>query len=745
MCFEFPIPKGFRSAETALLSRVCLAREVPPGLVAELIDLERAEKRWGINQALRTKIHEYVQSSTKKTKHDAVQEGRGRETAGDEIRFKSLRMQNFSLFADAAIKLEYDPERPVSLIEGGNGYGKSTILDAIRFLLYGKTKGELGKFLNRDAERPEARLEVELQIHSGLDGDVMLRRFADFEFSSGQWNVLREPVFVAKMGEKTLQDEDADAWVEAMLPRHVIGYFLFDAENSPVSSLAAEGPSGDVAEALEQVLGIATLRSLAQRLGRTISEIDGDLQRDADLLTERQVQAALERARADLDRAGTDLDDATRRLVKLQEDKEKADRNLENLFRRFDPREDDTRKEHERAAIDLKRREEALQKELRSAFPDLPVVILDEPLRYVARLVRRARTDETEASRREGALDAIRRIADLAGDGRIPWVEDPMPSAAVIAQRLVELLALAEVDESDGGLGLTESQAIEMEKLADRVGERRTPGEVLAELRDVRKEFKSLNVIVTDGQDPGTGGRAELDKLRRERRSMQAQCEKLALRIRESEERTKRLEEQRRDKEAEVEKLQRKLADAKAHEARTSGLRKQYDLASRTVEAVEDLAQRLRAERIDVLEKGATDMFRLITNKPDLYAAIQFDRENLRYSIVGMDGRPAPPDRSTGERAVMALAVVHGLLEASGRQLPLMVEAPLKPLDPVHTGKVLRHFYSGRKGQVVLLVKPDEIPAALLVRLKPRISRRILIERPNPEKEVSTLREIQVQ
>ena len=105
------------------------------------------------------------------------------------------------------------------------------------------------------------------------------------------------------------------------------------------------------------------------------------------------------------------------------------------------------------------------------------------------------------------------------------------------------------------------------------------------------------------------------------------------------------------------------------------------------------------------------------------------------------EGRAAPLDRSTGERAVLSLAIAHGLRKASGRELPLVVEAPLKPLDPVHTDKVVRHAFQTASGQTILLLKPEEIPPAHRAALETRAGQRFVLHRPDPWREVSLVRE----
>ena len=110
-------------------------------------------------------------------------------------------------------------------------------------------------------------------------------------------------------------------------------------------------------------------------------------------------------------------------------------------------------------------------------------------------------------------------------------------------------------------------------------------------------------------------------------------------------------------------------------------------------------------------------------HKPE-FRQISIDRKTLRYAVTGPEGQRVPSGFSTGERTLLALCLVQGIRAAAGSQFPLIIEAPLKPLDPLHQEAVARHLFKDYAGQVILLVKPDEIPKDLAFLEKQRVARR---------------------
>jgi DNA sulfur modification protein DndD len=744
---------GTRPFEARILRDVCRRHEIPASLLAGLLALERATRRWGINNAIAERIRTAVNGGGARGDEDPVGDAgpaangadfveEGRDLADDEIRFVSLRLRNFSVFADACVRFRVDPARPLVLLEAGNGHGKTTLLDALRFLLHNRTPADFARILHRDAPRPEARVEVELRLHSARDGEVLARRFVDLEHSAGRWAPARRPVFVVKVGDIAMQDDDAEAWVAERLPRHVLDYFVFDAETSPVLALAAEGPAGDVAEALEQVLGISPVRDLSRRLKDLVTAIDRRIQESSDRPSERQVAAALEGAEADLERTQQNLDLVGSQLRSLLEDKRKVEADLDLLLRRFDPAEDAAWTTRERATADLRRREEEACKALPAACGDLPLRILADHVRYAVRLARRSRMDEREAAWSRGAWDAVRRVAGLAAAGRLPWAEDPMPPPDAIAERLSMLLELSDPDDTLDGSSLSEARAAALESLVARSVARPLPAQILMAIRGIRAELRRQQAPGAEGVVAGAET-VDRSDLRQQHATLSAEKERIVRRAAQLEARKADLDKLLGERAVDVAAQRGKLTSARTDDARVRSERAQRELAARVAACADALAGALREARVEALETGATGMFRATTNKPELYDAIRFDRETLRYRVVGHDGRTAPPERSTGERAVLALAVVHGLLVASGRSLPLLVEAPLKTLDPEHTEKVLRHFYSGRQGQVVMLVKPDEVPPALRPIVAARVGHHLVVRRPDPEREVSTIEDVE--
>ena len=153
------------------------------------------------------------------------------------MRPRRLAMKAFGPFADREV-IRFDDlgEDPLFLIHGPTGAGKTTILDAICFALYGETTGaeREGKHMRNDLADPRTRTEVVL----------------DFELAGRCYRIRRIPEQERpkSRGEgMTEQKPEAQLWqVEAAVP-------FDDADPPPDRSqlLVANQPAE-----LDEILGL---------------------------------------------------------------------------------------------------------------------------------------------------------------------------------------------------------------------------------------------------------------------------------------------------------------------------------------------------------------------------------------------------------------------------------------------------------------------------------------------------------
>ena len=638
----------------------------------------------------------------------------------------ALELRWFRQFADARLEFGRDPGRPIAIVEGRNGYGKTHLVEALRFALQGQRRSDLDELLHEyvPGELDEATASVVVELDSTSDGAVRVRKAVPFRRGADSaWRKAARPALTVEAGSlaQPLQDREAEDWLAQRFPPEVLDYFIFDAESSVVQKLSGQRGERlpDVREQVEAAVGVRPLRAVAKRC----LDIVHDWERRTGEASEVVGSEALEaEARAALDEA----DRLEAGCPALEEERAARARELEELtatLRGLDntPTVGSAREELQRTELDLGHHLDLLRGCLDEA---LPLTLLADPVGALLTEIGTAGRWRDHPERARGARDAATELARAVGDGRFVWAR-PGGEADVLAE-LLDLLGLDGDDRRE-----------ELHELLRRARAARAvlpTEETLAAVVELPARIEELRdrLASADVRREDPAWRRDFDSLVERRDAAAERGRQLEGELRERRSRTQELREQAEDR---TKAARRARKAERAHEK----LRVRIDLARRAERALGELADGFLGRRLDAMERAASEKLRDIAHKRDLYDRIEIDRKTLRYRIVDRDGKAVPPDRSTGERMVLALALVHGLRRASGLRFPLFVEAPLKGLDAMHQDRVIRHFLLEFRGQTILLIKPGEIPDSAAYLVREQVGERFCLSRPVDGRDVTRI------
>ncbi len=618
----------------------------------------------------------------------------------------AITLNNFGLFRGKheLVLTPPSPKKPVVLIGGLNGRGKTTLLDALQLALYGKrarcsNRGSLAykEYLKNCIHRGEASSAVELQFTTrdeGQESEVSIRRSWTSASSTG------DSLTVYRDGQRDAALEDGwDEYVELLLPVGIAPLFFFDGEK--IEKLADPSTSREIlTTAITSLLGV----DLLERLGSSLRMIEKAKLEELDTPTESQELDKLEAKIAELssriDELQLELREAKERGAGAQRAAEDASGHLLEASGEHSLATRRLLLEHERADL-MRRIAESKGQLVELAAGAAPLLLVEPLLRRVQEQAdREAAAAESEATQAllEGRDKEILRFLEETDSIRVSGLgsldeylhEDRLKRQERAAtdtflemphQAHLELRAFL----MEGATPLRQSLE----------GSRRTTHALEQELQVVEGRLEAIphEDAVAELE---TTARHAAQEAERARGATEALTQLLHASRREFEDAT-------RSRRVAMEK------DVSARFANDSS-RRIHEYSRRTRGILDTFASALVSRNSDRISALILDSLQQLLGKPGLVGAVELDHETFDVSLRDDSGVPLSPDRlSAGERQLLAVAILWGLARLSGRPLPTVIDTPLGRLDSEHRANLVERYFPRASHQVLLLSTDEEI------------------------------------
>lgn len=621
-------------------------------------------------------------------------------------------MEDFGIFYGSQA---LDLDAGLYVVHGENGRGKTTIINAIKWVFFGRFEDRQGRtvdpkgILNRDAKREgSTKFSVGLTLTDDDGVKTIARRTWEASGDGG--------LYVERDG-KPLNQAEAEITLQNYLEKNVARFFLFDGEQlREYEELLFEEDEATQSEAvrrsIEQILGLPVLEQAITDFRAVDKDFEGKITKLARRTgkTEKlsrmveQLETEVAEARKDLkgleglrdaeqekvDQAATVLqeNEAAQELVNQMEALQVQ---LETLTSQREERVADRKREladtwEDALAIAVAPRREALEAEVeahevaaRAAYDaeqierSLAKIACDlcgQDLgdEVVARL--RARLDQIELGEAEdGGHDPRQELAALLRITR----SGAISRAIAFDERISEA--------NTKRVGLEQ----DMEKIRDEIG--RAPTDDIRVAGDQHaKSLEQIGAIKKQIED----AEAAINEKERKRRDLVQEISSNS------------------DDDGEMKALKErdKLA---------------ADLADLFAEARAGFRDNLRGQ----VERDASDIFLRLTTDPNHLGL----RINTGYGLetIGPNDEVFPT-RSAGQEQIVALSLIGALNRNATRQAPVMMDTPFGRLDKRHRAKVLA-FLGEMADQVFLLVHSAEVDEADLKAIAPHIKEELSLKR----------------
>ena len=618
-----------------------------------------------------------------------------------------------------------DSTRPIILIGGLNGGGKTTLLDAIQLCLFGahatvSNRGSQGYqaylsyCIHRGADAGEAAIQIGFRrIIEGREEQFSLRR-AWTRTEGGcqeRFEVLRNGT------PEPLLAENWATQVEEYFPANIAHLFLFDGEQVEAYASRRDA-SALIGSAIQNLLGL----DIVDRLEKDLRVYER--QKRSEKSDENEpLDGAIAAMQQELDGVRTHIDDLRQERASLQTHRidrvKRALKETTQRYRRLGGQLYDRREaigERRAAAAEAVREGQSEIREFVAGA--LPLVLVNELLESVGVRDRaeeecRRAHDLSEAldvrdrsvlrylvgqSVDDSAVEELRQFlerdrAERRALGRTETLLDLVPD---VRTDLHSLLRDALDDVAKAAQGLLERQGARREEYEQaRVEHESIPG--ADTIADVVAEQQAL--------------KETLSRLEAEHAAIGSEIER----------HTRELERNRMT----VSRLVEAEAKRKAYREDRSRILHHSGMVRRTLESFRQGVIRRHVSRIEAL---VLECYQQLLRKSALVTGLSIDPDDFSITLMDRNGEALSPERlSAGERQLLAVALLWGLARASGRPLPTAIDTPLGRLDSGHRMHVVERYLPFASHQVLIFSTDEEIVGEYLDRLGPWIGRSYLL------------------
>ncbi len=652
-----------------------------------------------------------------------------------------LELTNFKSYQHQAF--DFPPPndgKNIILIGGMNGFGKTSLLEAIYLGLYGKEaitylaraglKTETGypSFLERALHGQAIRnsrdiMSVMVQVNiNENEAFQFLRKW--FFSKSGEWASGSEELLIyevrsgIRQPHKTTGTHVDELLDRHFIPAHLAPFFFFDGEE--VKKLADQSRVEQIKQGMEGLLGVVLLRKLTKRLeqyqankSQGVSTVDEEKHRQLlEQLTnhEAQLQADNDRRYAmenELDSLKTQREELTSRIIasgggggdvatakEIIAEQKDAEAELTRVLDQLD------------SILSEKLPFHFVAQELRSELvsklhAELEKIRWDEHKRSMepgkARFMSRF-SEDGEPAINPSLTDEQRNAINVRLEAAWESLFYPPPEGC--ADEIVHDYLYG--DKREHVIDLMGNLKVGVKDILSLLERKET---LQRRIKELINRYTRIEGVDRDGTLAKLN--AELNTVNALISQKDRECADLNRAI-------KSLEQDIQNERATYEREHEKFIQA-------NPVKSVVAKAQRVCDLINELIPSLYTLKTQKLADAMTEVYHSLAHK-DQVARIDID-EVGQTKVLSKEGNEIIFDRSAGENQLFATALIAGLAKVSGMDAPLVVDTPLGRLDSKHRKNILNFWVSDSKRQVILLSQDKEIDREMYQHLEPHIAK----------------------
>ena len=636
--------------------------------------------------------------------------------------FENLLINNFGVYSGKQnFDLSTKEKKPVILIGALNGSGKTTFLQAIDFVLYGK----FSNFFYSQKLSYENFLKKNINKNNYDEGaQVELIFFRKYKGKNEKFKISRNWKAIGKKIKEEffvfiddVYDEDItkdwDNFVDQILPSRVASLFFFDGEK--IEQLAdLEQSKGILKKAINSLLGLEIVDQLN-------IDVDEFQKRSVLQLKTDDEKKNINKLKKEADGFEDRIKEIDESIVKVEDELAKKaydirELNVELSQKGISYYEKKQEYEKELQVIDEKRTE--ISDELvKLASGDLPLLVVKKELAVMVEQSKSLLENQNKTDSQKKTNDLIDSISSFVLKNS---KDDKFTKnfEKFVSDKKINDTTILDNENLLPNLNYQDLNSLLNHNLDNAEKDIKKKINTINKLEEEYEKISQLiNKIPTDDEI-----KPLINKLKEHKKDEAKLTTKKNI-----------LDEQRGQINGPLIKINIELK--KEYEKKTSqdlvnlDKKRFVDYSVRIKDVLSTFHVKALDFHIKRLEKLILECFKSLHRKKDFIKSIKIDTSTFDLQIFEAKNVQVDTDiLSAGERQLLAVAILWGLAKASSSAAPTVIDTPLGRLDSEHRLNLVEQYFPTASKQVILLSTDEEINQKYHKYMKPYLARSYKIE-----------------
>ena len=606
-------------------------------------------------------------------------------------------------------KVREEKSQNIILLGGLNGAGKTTILKAILYILFGQrgiSQVEYKRLFSNTINNSffneggrECSISLILETDSGEEWNLKVKWY--FDQSKRMGHEERE-LEVKKQGSSIPKRARIDnievfnKFIDRIIPYHAAPFFIFDGEE--IKDIILRQNSDEMKEAIQKITGMEAYKHLLIDLRSLKASLENKLAKSV--------------SRTKLNNVQREAEELEGTITILENKKQKFLTDIQRYKKLISEAHE---KRNAKISQNSKSREVIVKNQARVATQlDLCVKQLDDFLQEnIVNILLR---------------DKILKLKkQLKAENEIHHKKVIQNASLSPYRRFIDQLLNKSITPA-----LTEDQLEQIKNIGQEIWikendiQQTVPSD-FQEIHDISNNDYSylMNLAIKD-KNPVVELINKIEKLQQELDKLELDIRNApeAVNIEEENERIDLLVEKSGEINTKFKALNRRLNNALEEKTKLLNslsrlsnqdenleeVQRRYIHVERIIKGMEQYVSELITMKATYIKEEFSTMLHRLFRKQDEFGKIEFDINT--YTIRLYNDRMQEisiQDRSAGEMQMIASALIWALTKASDLSLPVVIDTPLGRLDSYHRNHLINHYYKELSEQVIILSTDTEI------------------------------------